>query len=64
MSTPHPRTAKIKPALQALLTEFTIELGLPTLPNGKVDKVRYNRAWVRLWQRLHRLPIFPKASGA
>ena len=64
MSAPRTRTPKLQATLQAILTEFTIELGLPTLPNGKVDKVRYNRAGVRLWQRLHRLRLFPKASGA
>lgn len=48
--------------LQAILTEFSMEVGLPTLKNGKVDKVRYNKAWHRLWCRLHKMKLFPDGA--
>ena len=45
-------------ALQTILTEFAIEIGIPTLPNGKCDKARYNNAWTRMWRRIHRINLF------
>ena len=71
MSTPRPRTPKLssrgkrlQQSLQAYLTEFAINIGIPTLPNGKCDKQRYNQAWLKLWQKIHRLNLLPKGSGA
>ena len=51
-----------KSQLQGVLTEFAIEIGIPKLPNGKCDKVRYNKAWLRLWKRIATLDLFPKSA--
>ena len=66
---PHPartpkRVKRKQQALQAMLTEFAIAIGLPQLPNGKCDTQRYNRSWLKLWKRIHQLKLFPPVSGA
>lgn len=42
--------------LQYFLTDFAISIGF------KADKARYNRAWHRLWCRIHKLNLFPKSA--
>ena len=39
--------------LQYFLTDFAVTIGI------KADKAKYNRAWHRLWCRIHQLRLFP-----
>lgn len=39
-------------ALQAILTQFAIEIGMTA------KKEKFNAAWHRLWCRIHRIRLF------
>lgn len=41
-----------KESLQYFITDFVIEVGI------KADKERYNKAWTKLWKRIHRIKLF------
>ena len=42
-------------ALQYILTDFAVSIGI------KADKIHYNKAWHRLWVRIHNLGLFKVA---
>ena len=46
---------KKQASLQYFLTEFAVSIGITA------DKARYNKAWHKLWCRIHRLGLFKKA---
>ena len=39
-------------SLRYFITDFAIEVGF------KADKQRYNKAWTKLWKRIHRIKLF------
>lgn len=39
-------------SLQYFITDFAVEVGF------KADKQRYNKAWTKLWKRIHRIKLF------
>lgn len=46
---------KRQQALQYFLTDFAVGIGF------KADKGRYNKAWHKLWCRIHKLNLFKVA---